>query len=428
MTIIISNNTNFKKYPAYKNSGIEWIGLIPNDWDIAPIRALCYLGRGRVISNEEIANNSGDYPVYSSQTTENGIMGCLNTYDFDGEYVTWTTDGANAGTVFYRYGKFNCTNVCGTLKAKNGKVYLKYLPYVLNLGTKCYVRYDINPKLMNNEMAAIRMPLPEYSEQKVIADYLDRKTAQIDALIAKKERMIELLKEERTAIINQAVTRGLDPDVEMKDSGVEWLGKVPKHWYLEKLKYASRVNNSALPETTNESYEFCYIDISNVDLEDGFNIGEKISFGNAPSRARRVVQKGDTIVSTVRTYLKAIAYLEDEVKDIIVSTGFAVVRPQNKFIPKFLYYILRSEKFIDRVCALSVGVSYPAINSTELSDIVIWYPYNEEEQKRIVEYLDGILLKTKTAIKRLQAEREHMEEYRTALISEVVTGKIDARG
>jgi len=147
-----------RPYSSYKDSGIEWIGQIPKDWDIASIRALCYLGRGRVISNKEIANSLGEYPVYSSQTTENGMMGRLNTYDFNGEYVTWTTDGANAGTVFHRQGKFNCTNVCGTLKAKADKVFPKYLPYGHNLGTKCYDRYDIKPKLMNNEMAGIRIP------------------------------------------------------------------------------------------------------------------------------------------------------------------------------------------------------------------------------------------------------------------------------
>lgn len=416
-----------RKYPAYKDSGIEWIGQVPKDWNIVPVRALCHLGRGRVISNEEIANNPGEYPVYSSQTAEGGMMGRLNTYDFDGEYVTWTTDGANAGTVFHRQGRFNCTNVCGTLKAKAGRVFLRYLPYVLNLGTKCYVRYDINPKLMNNEMAGIRVSLPSFKEQAVIARHLDRKTAQIDNLITKKEQMIELIKEERTAIINHAVTKGLDLKAKMKDSGVEWLSKVPKHWHLKKLKYVSRVNSIALTETTNESYEFWYVDISSVAIEEGFNIGDKINFGNAPSRARRVVQKGDTIVSTVRTYLKAITYFEDEVKDIIVSTGFAVMRPQNNFIPKFLYYVLRSEKFIDRVCALSVGVSYPAINSTDLSDITIWYPDDKEEQKEIVEYLDSIVLKTKIVVKRLQAEIEYLKEYRIALISEVVTGKIDVR-
>ncbi len=217
-------------------------------------------------------------------------------------------------------------------------------------------------------------------------------------------------------------------EVEMKNSGIEWLGKVPKHWKVKKLKYVANINSIALSETTEDDYEFNYIDIGNVDLEEGLNIGEKISFINAPSRARRIVKKGDTIVSTVRTYLKAISYLGDDIHDIIVSTGFAVVSPHENFITKFFYYVLRSEKFIDRVCALSVGVSYPAINSFDLANIVIWYPKNENEQKEIVKYLDAIVTKTKNAINILIKEIDLLKEYRTTLISEVVTGKIDVRG
>jgi len=108
-----------KKYDSYKDSGIEWIGEIPSHWEVATVGRLTNLGRGRVISSIEISENQGNYPVYSSQTENNGIMGKLNTYDFEGKYVTWTTDGANAGTVFYREGRFNCTNVCGTIQPKN---------------------------------------------------------------------------------------------------------------------------------------------------------------------------------------------------------------------------------------------------------------------------------------------------------------------
>ncbi len=413
-----------KKYPEYKESNVEWIGKIPKGWDITAIRTLCFLGRGRVISNEEIERKFGDFPVFSSQTSENGMMGKLNTYDFDGEYVTWTTDGANAGTVFYRNGKFNCTNVCGTLKSKTNNVSMKYLPYALNIATRGHVRYDINPKLMNNEMAAIRIPFPSLKEQINIIDYLNNKTSKIDDLIAKKEYMIELLKEERAAVINQAVAKGLNQKAEMKDSDMEWLGKVPKHWEIKKLKYVSRINRFALDETKEENYEFNYIDIGNVDLEDGIAIGEKIKFVDAPSRARRIVNKGDTIVSTVRTYLKAISYFEQDIKDIIVSTGFAVISPNNSLVSKYLYYILRSDLFINRVCALSVGVSYPAINASDISEINVWYSGDISEQEKIVKYLDQILSKTKESINHIQKEIKHLREYRTALISEVVTGKI----
>ena len=125
------------------------------------------LGRGRVINSAEISKQKNPiYPVYSSQTSNNGIMGYLDNYDYEGEYITWTTDGANAGTVYYRNGKFNCTNVCGILKIKNGyDAY--YISNILNCYTKKYVSTNLaNPKLMNNVMANIKINLPSIEQQK----------------------------------------------------------------------------------------------------------------------------------------------------------------------------------------------------------------------------------------------------------------------
>jgi len=142
-----------------KDSGIEWIGEVPEEWKTQPVWTLFFIGRGRVISQEEIAECSGMYPVYSSQTENNGILGFIDSYDFEGDYVTWTTDGANAGTVFNRSGKFTCTNVCGTLKPKKDISNL-FASFALNIATKEFIRYDINPKLMNNVMSSIRIPFP----------------------------------------------------------------------------------------------------------------------------------------------------------------------------------------------------------------------------------------------------------------------------
>ncbi|OIP41925.1 hypothetical protein AUJ95_02530 [Candidatus Desantisbacteria bacterium CG2_30_40_21] len=198
-----------KPYPKYKDSGIEWLGEIPEGWEVKPVWMLFRLGRGRVISKEEIYENMGDYPVYSSQTENDGILGSIETFDFDGEYITWTTDGANAGTVFCRQGRFNCTNVCGTLYPKSNDVNLKYFANLINVFTPRYVRYDINPKLMNNVMAAIKILVPPLDHQTAIANFLDQKTARIDDLIKKNKRLVELLKEKRQAIISNAVTKGL---------------------------------------------------------------------------------------------------------------------------------------------------------------------------------------------------------------------------
>jgi len=189
-----------------KDSGVEWIGEIPSHWNLSLVGRHFEIGRGRVISKVEIGDNKGDYPVYSSQTSNNGELGRINTYDFDGEYVTWTTDGANTGTCFFRSGKFNTTNVCGMLSLRNTPYSLPFLSYYLNQVTKPYVRIDINPKLMNNMMSEIPLVIPPLPEQQQIVEYLDKQTQLIDKTISIEEKRIELLKEFRQSLISEVVT------------------------------------------------------------------------------------------------------------------------------------------------------------------------------------------------------------------------------
>ena len=165
-----------------------------NNWTKFKVSDIAEIGRGRVISSKEIAMQSEPlYPVYSSQTSNNGIMGYLDNYAFDGEYITWTTDGANAGTVFYRNGKFNCTNVCGILKLRSD--YDTYFcSLVLGLATKKYVSTNLaNPKLMNNTMASIIIGLPSLKVQKRIANLfrcIDDKIQQ-NEILAQKYNLIK---------------------------------------------------------------------------------------------------------------------------------------------------------------------------------------------------------------------------------------------
>ena len=135
--------------------------LCPNGVEYKKIGDICNICRGVVMSKEFIRDNVGDYPVYSSQTENNGELGKISTYNFDGEYITWTTDGANAGSVFYRNGKFSVTNVCGVLESKDKNISAKFLYYVLQITTKNYVNSGMgNPKLMSNVMARVKIPLP----------------------------------------------------------------------------------------------------------------------------------------------------------------------------------------------------------------------------------------------------------------------------
>ena len=167
------------------------------EWPVVRIDTLCELGRGRVISKRDIGANPGPYPVYSSQTTDNGVFGYLGSYAFDGEYVTWTTDGANAGTVFHRKGRFNCTNVCGTLKVKENtarQTNMKYLAQILGQMTKPYVVQVGNPKLMNKEVARIRIPLPSLAVQQALVAELEAELALVKAnreLVERMEKKIQ---------------------------------------------------------------------------------------------------------------------------------------------------------------------------------------------------------------------------------------------
>lgn len=132
------------------------------------------ISRGVVISKDFIRDNAGEYPVYSSQTENNGCLGCINTYKYDGEYLTWTTDGANAGTVFYRTGKFSITNVCGLIKNTDSTINLKYIYYILSVEAPKYVNRGMgNAKLMSNVMATIKIPIPPLAVQKRIVTILD---------------------------------------------------------------------------------------------------------------------------------------------------------------------------------------------------------------------------------------------------------------
>lgn len=205
-----------------------------------------------------------------------------------------------------------------------------------------------------------------------------------------------------------------------KDSGVQWLGEIPSHWDVKQLKFAVTCNDEALGENTEPDYEILYVDISNVSLTEGIKHKEELLFENSPSRARRVVKSGDVLVSTVRTYLKAITYVESAEENLIASTGFAVLRPSKKFDSKFIGYWIQSEGMVGNIVANSVGVSYPAINSTDLVRLpIVELPLSE--QKNIADFLDKRLAQVDALISKQETLLEKLAEQRVALISHAVT-------
>jgi len=209
-----------------------------------------------------------------------------------------------------------------------------------------------------------------------------------------------------------------------KPSGVDWLGDMPEHWDVKRLKYSASINDEALAETTSPDFEFEYVDIGGVSAVDGITATEQVVFENAPSRARRKVRHGDTIVSTVRTYLRAIAPIKNPPENLIVSTGFAVVRPRT-VEPAFLAYALREASFIESVVARSVGVSYPACNASEVGDISIPLPA-PAEQRAIAAFLDRETGRIDRLVAKKRELIERLKEKRTALISRTVTRGLPA--
>ena len=211
---------------------------LPEGWTKNIISNLFFLGRGRVISEKEIVDNEGIYSVFSSQTSNKGELGKITSYDFEGEYITWTTDGANAGTVFYRSGRFNCTNVCGTLKARSENIYVKFFAYLLSTQAEKYVSYIGNPKLMNNTVAEILLFFPSFlPEQQKIAEILEA----VDETIDKTEAIIEKYKRIKQGLKQNLLTRGIDENGQIRSKKTHKfkdspLGRIPEEWGVVKLE------------------------------------------------------------------------------------------------------------------------------------------------------------------------------------------------
>ena len=205
-----------------------------------------------------------------------------------------------------------------------------------------------------------------------------------------------------------------------KPSGVEWLGEVPEHWQVKPLKTITSINDEVLPESLSPDYEIEYVDIGSVSLANGIEKTEAMPFGDAPSRARRIPRDGDVLVSTVRTYLKAIAPVVNPPSNLVASTGFAVVRPRHGLEPGFLKYALQEEHFIQQVISRSTGVSYPAINASDVAKISLNLP-GSSEQLAIATFLDHETAKIDALISEQQRLIQLLQEKRQAAISHAVT-------
>lgn len=413
----------YKAYPEYKDSGVEWLGDIPKNWDLKKLKYLSSIQTGSKDTVDAI--EGGKYPFFvRSQTIEK-----IDSIGANCEAVLTAGDGAGVGKIYHHYkGKFDFHQrvyMLSNFTKVNGRFVYYYLlanfyKVALEGNAKSTVDSLRLPQFLNFEFS-----FPDTKEQSSIVRQLDILCGYTDSLIDKAEKLIELLKEKRQAVISHAVTKGLNPNVPMKNSGIEWLGDVPCHWNVAKLKYISTLNNQTLSDSTSKNLLIKYIDIGNISKESGISNPEEMFFSEAPSRARRIVKDGDVIISTVRTYLEAIAIILNPPHNLVVSTGFAVIRPQ-KLSKKFSLYSFKDRKFIQKIISMSVGISYPAINASDLITIKIPFP-EYLEQNEIGDFLHRKTAKIDILIEKQRQQIDLLKERRTALIAAAVTGKIDLR-
>lgn len=395
-----------------KDSGVEWIGKVPEGWKVSRVKNIA------VIRNGQDPKTEGEIPVYGSG---DGSFKTCGEYK-DGPAVLLGRKRATLHIPHYIEGKYWNVDTAFDVKMIDNNNLRWFYYLATRFDYRAYMSQTTLPSMTQSDYRDMAIPLPNTNEQQAIASYLDEKCTAIDSIIAQAKDTIEEYKAWRASVINDAVTKGLDPKVKMKDSGVEWIGKVPERWETKPLKFLATCNDDALSENTDPNFEFDYIDIGSVSLSNGIGPCERLQFRDAPSRARRIVKTGDVIVSTVRTYLKAIAQVGTFDVPKIASTGFAVIRAKN-VNPNFLRYVLSSDSFVSMVEAESTGISYPAINASQLMVIKLPCPDTDTEQYLIAAYLDEKCAAIDGIVAEKQALIEELESYKKSLIYEVVTGK-----
>ncbi|MDP3042132.1 MAG: restriction endonuclease subunit S [Candidatus Omnitrophota bacterium] len=434
-----------KYYPAYKDSKIEWFPSIPKHWQ------LIKLGRiGRFsASGIDKKSDASELPVRMVNYTNVYGNSSLEIKFSENLMETTTTlekvreHSLKKGDMVFTPSSETAEDIglsaVVTAELRN-TVYSYHLirlrtgeRYNLNLGFKKYFcnvhevlsqfskacKGTTRQILGRDDFKDILILLPPVSEQKIIAEYLNRKAAQVDDLIAKKERMIDLIKEERAAITNRAVTKGLDPNVEMKDSGIEWLGKMPKHWQMKRLKYLVSLVNQPIEEVNGAELR---IDLENLESWTGKTI--ELESQDQNNEGMKSFAPGDVLFNKLRPYLAKVY----RAKNCGVCGGeLLVLRPTTLIDPDFLFCRVLSSAFINVVDGSTYGSKMPRASWDFIGNLIVPFP-SKPEQIKIAEYLHQTLQRMDIILQKLGSEIEYLREYRTALISEVVTGKIDVRG
>ncbi|MBF0549289.1 MAG: restriction endonuclease subunit S [Deltaproteobacteria bacterium] len=441
-----------KPYPKYKDSGVEWIGRMPDHWKMAKLKRLAKVK----LSNIDKKSNEEDLPVelcnyvdvyYNDRITSDiefmkatARKDQVDSLSLKRGDVIITKDSETADDIAVpAYVPSSLLGVvCGYhlahIRPYEGYINGNYLFRAFGshgirdqfeISANGVTRFGIGKYAIDNSMFL----LPPTQEQVIIATYLDHKTAQIDDLIAKKRRLIELLTEERAAVINQAVTKGLDPSVKMKDSGLEWIGEMTEGWGKMRLKW---VVKEKLKYGANEYSELIdpnfprYIRITDFD-EDGL-LREDTFKSLEPNIAKDyLLDEGDILFArSGATVGKTFQFKNYEGKACFAGYLIKVTPNETVINSDFLYFYTKSIAYENWKNSIFIQATIQNIGADKYQNLEVPLPAIEEQSK-IINYLNQIISRFDQTIAKTKKQIELLQEYRTTLISEVVTGKIDVR-
>ena len=435
----------YQQYEGYKDSGIEWLGEIPKDWNIARVKNQFDVFNGSTPKSGEAEYWEGNivwvtpsdlsqlegYKISESSRniTTKGLHSCGTSLVPKGSMIL--SCRAPIGSLAVA-GTELCTNQgCKTLVPTSGipvEYYYYYFSTVTNVLNNLG-RGSTFLELSTEDLTNLAMPLPSISESYSVVAFLDHETAQIDTLIEKQQTLIQLLKEKRQAIISHAVTKGLNADAPMKDSGVEWLGEVPEHWDVVKLSYRYEVLLGKMLDDKKITGAYLGGYIRNTDVQwNGINTENLPQMDFRPEeRERYSVKKGDLVVCEGGDIGRSAIW--DKEEDCFYQKALHRLRPHDstRDNAKFMLYVMfdavHQERFSGGLAKATIA-HLPAEKFRQYK--FVYPPY--AEQIKISAYLDEMSSKFESIETSAQRQVELLQERRTALISAAVTGKIDVRG
>ena len=431
---------NPQPYPAYKPSGVEWLGNVPAHWEIRRLGSIAAVINGATpstsvseywdghilwVTPDDLGKLNNRYIADSARRiTEEGYEACGTTMAPASSIALSTRAPIGHLGILQSEG---CVNQGCRLLVPRSSIQTEYLHYTLINSRSSLVSLGQGStftELSRTLLSGFRIPLPPIHEQTAIAEYLDHVDERIRRYVSAKEKLIALLEKERQAVIHRTVTRGLDPNVRLKPSGVEWLGNVPAHWEIRRLGSIAAVINGATPSTSVSEYWDGHILWVTPD-----DLG-KLNNRYIADSARRITEEGYEACGTTMAPASSIAlstrapigHLGILQSEGCVNQGCRLLVPRSSIQTEYLHYTLINSR--SSLVSLGQGSTFTELSRTLLSGFRIPLP-PIHEQTAIVEYLDKTTADIDAAIGRARRQIELLREYRTRLIADVVTGKLD---